>query len=235
MADNSMSKRVTSFFTAYFQVRNNVLEDKGLLASSEYVLLVKAVDNYLDSLVWAKDKVDSNIYFLTKRGEVGKQIASALNIPIATYRTRVSRITKFLNQALFDGKDAYCIVELSPAELSNMTVRIRHLGCVVDISKITLSEVYNFINEQVNCVEAATNPSESDIFAALLFMTMFSKSQLNMLYKRVKPEVLRYIVDELDKKDGSVIAEYYKGVSDFISNINLNSTNIEKVKKAIGG
>lgn len=234
MANGSTSKRVTSFFTAYFHMRKVVLEDEGLLASADYACLVKVIDNYLDSLVWAKDKVDSNIYFLTKRGEVGKQIASDLDIPIATYRTRVSRITKVLNQVLFDGRDAYCIAELSAEELSNMTVRIRHLGCVVDVSKATLPDVYTVINEQINNVEASKKPSDEEVFAALFFLTMCSRKQVNNLYRKVNPEVLRYVIDELGKKDGSLMAEYYTEIAKFVSGISMNDSIIAKVKKAVG-
>ena len=219
-------------FEEFVSVKNMVFGDETVYGNL-HKTLIKLLENYFQSLKWAKNDNEKGMYLRSGKNLSTAEIASSLNMNPNSYRAMVSRVSKRLRDVLFEGSDLRKILlGGSDDEIKKCIKHIEFINLNLDFYGEYSAEMLNLIETQVNTDGVAVpEPTEQELFNALIVLGAYREGTIERRLKALNPKALKAVIDNLSAKEYNVWIGYYQKLG-YGSPDNLSQDKIERIKAA---
>jgi hypothetical protein len=222
-----------NIFKDFLWVKETVSKNEGGLYNDLMFRVIEALERYLISGSWASSESEKLIARHQLQGLSCSLSAKSLGINENTYRSKLSRLNVKLSGLIFDGEKVSSILTLSDsAKLKEVYMRL-----------LLLTSSFNFYDEVSSSVIQLVNKlpytegsdfSEPDVFNALAFLAMHSKSVIEFQLKSLNIPALDMVIASLSESTMTKEMGYFRSLQDnYKKAFNMKPETIEKIKEKI--
>lgn len=193
--------------------------------------LILLVENYFNAGKWTKNESDLILYQRVKGGMSIQAISTLLDMNYNTLRARLSRLSKKLCDTLFEGKSLNSICTSTDDEL--LTTQINFFQFILkgfDFYSEFSTSVIRLINKVPYLDEL--NFTETDIFNALAFLSMHSKTVIEYQLQNLNISALEHVIEVLSSDKSSKELGYFDTLQgNYKKAFNMREETINKIKE----
>lgn len=222
-----------NIFKDFLWVKGEVTKNEIGKYSDLNIRVIEALERYLMSGSWASNEAEKLMARHQLQGWSGDRSAKALGLNQNTYRSKVSRLNTKLSTLIFEGERLSTVCTLTDADkLKEVYMKLLLLTSGFNFYDEVSSSVIQLVNRLPYSEE--TDFSETDIFNALAFLAMHSKSVVEFQLKSLNISALDSVINSLSEGEVTKEMGYFKSLQDnYKKAFNMKPETIDKIKEKI--
>lgn len=225
-----MSNRY-NIFKDFYETKDEILRNEFGVYTELNVKLISEVEKYLKSGIWSKNDTEFSIWQRWSAKTTSETLGRLLSINPNTLRSMLSRINNRLKDTLFGGRPLYAVCKTTDQdELKEQLSYIEYLNCNFNFYAEVSTSLISCINK-TPFVESAEEFTETDIFNALAFLAMHSKSVIDYQINSLNLQALEHVISKLSDNNFNNEFSYFKRLQmNYKKAFSMREETISKIK-----
>ena len=226
--------RYNNFFEEFYRVKE-YLKSNSSLYTEVHTNLMSELEQYLNSFVWAKDKLDRSLFIRAGKGLSINDIAEINGVTPTSLRFRCSTITHKLCDMFFDGRPLD--IELLSVEdntLKRYTDRLSFARMNFNYYTEFSDDILLKIQKSTEDTTADLKYTDEDVYDVILTLSKYSERAIRDHFSHLNPDALQYVVNEMLSGDFNITLMLYDRILNQVSKYaKPNARRIEQMQNFV--